>query len=264
VTTAARFAALLADPTGSLVACDYDGTLAPIVEDPGAAVPAPGAVEALARLALRVARVAVVTGRPAGDAVRLGGLERVRGVVVLGLYGAQRWSDGVLVVPDPPPGLAAADSAVVTLLASADPGLWLERKGGSLAVHSRQAADPSGALERLLPVLTALAEQHGLQVVPGRLVLELLPAGAVQPDKGSALSGLVREVAARSVLFIGDDLGDLAAFEVCHRLRAAGVAAWSVAAANHEAPEVAQRADMVVDGPGGVVELLAELAQLLG
>lgn len=262
--TADRFAQLLADPAGALVACDYDGTLAPIVDDPADAVPSPGVVEALAQLAARVAQVAVVTGRPAADAVRLGTLDRVPGVVVLGLYGAQRWSNGVLTAPDPPPGVANAEPVVAAMLAVADPGLRLELKGGSLAVHSRLAGDPQGALERLRPALTAVASEHGLQLVPGRLVLELLPDGSQQPDKGSALSALAAQVAARSVLYVGDDLGDLAAFAVCAQLRADGVDAWSVAAANPEAPQVAARADVVVDGPAGVVGLLSELAQLVG
>jgi trehalose 6-phosphate phosphatase len=259
-----RFAALLADPAGCLIGCDYDGTLAPIVDDPAAAFPATGAVEALVRLASRVARVAVVTGRPAVEAVTLGGLDRVPGLVVFGLYGAQRWAAGVLVAPEPAPGLAGAGRDLMALLAHADSGLRLEAKGGSLAVHSRGASDPRGALESVRADLTAIAARHGLRVAPGRLVLELLPDGARHADKGAALSELVALTGARSLLYLGDDLGDLAAFEVCARLRAAGCPAWSVAAANTEAPQVAAAADVVVDGPGGVVELLSELAQLLG
>jgi trehalose 6-phosphate phosphatase len=57
--------AIVADPGGALVALDYDGVLAPIVPDPDSAVPAPGAIEALRRLAARVGTLAVVTGRPA-------------------------------------------------------------------------------------------------------------------------------------------------------------------------------------------------------
>ncbi len=257
---------LVADPSRALVACDYDGTLAPIVDDPELAFPAPGAVEALAALASRVGLVAVLTGRPAADAVRLGGLDRVPGVVVLGLYGVQRWSAGVLDVPDAPPGLAAAERAAQVLAGRV--GARLEPKGGSFAVHTRQAPDPVGALAELRPALVALAAEHGLQVEPGRYVLELRATGAQHVDKGTALSRLAAALPdghpACSVLFAGDDLGDLAAFDACSRLRTAGTPAWSVAAASPEAPEVAARADFVVDGPTGVVELLAELVQLLG
>ena len=268
MTTGSLLGPLLADPTGALVACDYDGTLAPIVADPGQAYPARGAVEALTVLAGLVGQVAVITGRPAADAVRLGGLEQVPGIVVLGLYGTQRWSDGVLTADDPPPGLAAARAAAGDLLRSADAGVRLEDKGGSFAVHTRQAADPKAELDRLREPLTALAAEHGLLVEPGRHVLELRSATSAVSgsgsDKGAALLRLASELPATSVLFAGDDLGDLAAFEAVKRLRSNGLPAWAVAAASVEAPAVAEAADLVVEGPAGVVELLREIAQLLG
>src|SRR4029077_1807297 len=78
--------ALLADPSHALVAADFDGTLAPIVARPQDARPYPGALPALTALAGAVGTVAVITGRPAPDAVALGGLEAVPGLVVLGHY----------------------------------------------------------------------------------------------------------------------------------------------------------------------------------
>ena len=84
----AGLAALAAEPARALVASDYDGTLAQIVDDPANAVPVPGAVAALTRLATRVGTVAIITGRPAADAVSLGGLGDVPGLIVLGHYGA--------------------------------------------------------------------------------------------------------------------------------------------------------------------------------
>src|SRR2546430_2674998 len=88
--------AVRADPGRALVAVDYDGTLAPIVADPGQARPAPGALDALRRLAGTLGALAIVTGRPAAEVVRLGGLDAVPGLVVAGQYGAERWHDGTL------------------------------------------------------------------------------------------------------------------------------------------------------------------------
>jgi trehalose 6-phosphate phosphatase len=261
VTIASDFAPLLADPAGALVACDYDGTLAPIVADPERAWPAAGAVEALTVLSGRVGQVAVVTGRAALDAVRVGGLDRVPGLVVLGLYGGELWRAGVLDAPAPAPGLAAATTAAAELLRSGDPGVRLESKGGSFAVHTRQAADPGAELDRLRGPLGRIASDHGLQVEPGRYVLELRPRG---PDKGVAVIRLAAELPASSVMYLGDDLGDLPAFDAIRQLRSRGVSAWAVAVDSDEAPEVAQAADLVVDSPAGVVRLLEELGQLLG
>lgn len=256
----AGLAALLAGPARALVACDYDGTLAPIVDHPDLAVPAPGAVEALAALAGLVGAVAVVTGRPAAAAVRLGGLDRVPGLVVLGLYGAQRWLGPAAAGPRPEPGLDAVRAALPDVVSRAPEGTYVEDKGGSLAVHTRRTADPVAALDAVRPALARLAERHGLRLDPGRYVLELRPPGA---DKGLALERLAREAGAGSVLFAGDDLGDLAAFEAVQRLRAAGVPGLAVASASSETPEVADRADLVVDGPAGVVDLLQRLAAAL-
>jgi trehalose 6-phosphate phosphatase len=89
-------------------------------------------------------------------------------------------------------------------------------------------------------------------------VLELRPHGI---DKGAALQGLVAERTAGSVLFCGDDLGDLAAFAAVRSLRASGIPGCAVASASPEATAVAEAADVVVDGPSGVVALLESLAQ---
>jgi trehalose 6-phosphate phosphatase len=259
----AGLAALLADPRRALIGTDFDGTLAPIVPDPAAARALPGAVPALSRLAKAVGTVAVITGRPAADAVAYGGLDAVPGLIVLGDYGGQRWQDGRLTVPDPPPAVQAAREALPGLLgqAGAPEGTWVEDKGNAVAVHTRRAADPEAALRLLSGPLGGLAARLGLAAVPGRMVIELRPPGA---DKGAALTGLARERAADPVVFCGDDVGDLPAFAAVRALRAEGIRGCAVAAASAEAPQVAAAADLVVDGPEGVVALLAAIAAGLG
>lgn len=256
VTDAGRagLTALRADPSRALVALDYDGTLAPVVDRPEDAAPAAGAVAALVALAARVGRVALVTGRPAADVVALGGLAGVRGLVVLGQYGAQRWEDGRLVSPAELPGVGRARAALPALVGPE--GAHVEDKGLSLAVHTRRAPDPAGALARLGPRLRALAAQVGLEAHPGRLVVELRPPGH---DKAAALLELC-DPRPSAVLFAGDDVGDLAAFDAVDRLRAEGVPGLLVCSGSDEGPpELRERADVVVDGPAGVVQLLGAL-----
>jgi len=250
----AGLAALRAQPGRALVALDYDGTLAPVVDRPEDAVPVEGAVEVLASLAARVARVALVTGRPADVVVALGGLADVPGLVVLGQYGAQRWEAGVLSGDDPAPGLTRLRERVPELVAAQ--GAALEDKGLSLVVHTRRAPDPAGALARLRAPLAVLAAEAGLEAHPGRLVIELRPAGH---DKGGALRRLC-EPAPSAVLFAGDDLGDLPAFDAVEALRARGVPGLLVCSASAEGPsQLRERADVVVDGPAGLVALLGAL-----
>ncbi|MGC0315382.1 trehalose-phosphatase [Kitasatospora acidiphila] len=267
----AGLAALLAEPRRALLAFDFDGTLAPIVADPEQAFAHPGAAGVLARLSGRVGTVAVVTGRPALAAVRLGGFAAAPGLdhlVVLGHYGAERWDSttGQLTAPASHPGVAAVRAELPALLASlgVPEGTVVEDKERSLAVHTRRTADPDAVLDRLRAPLADLAAAHGLAVEPGRMVIELRPPGV---DKGAALTELVRERGAGAVLYAGDDLGDLAAFDAVDRLRAAGLPGLLVASGpvTGEPPvrEVAERADLVVPGPGGVVELLDQLGEEL-
>jgi trehalose 6-phosphate phosphatase len=261
-------AALLAKPRTAIVGLDFDGTLAPIVADPEQARAHPDAVPALARLAPKVASIAVITGRPAGVAVRYGGFAGVPGLdhlTVLGHYGAERWDavTGTVTAPAPHPGVAAVRAELPGVLdrAGAWPGTWIEEKGRAVAVHTRRATDPESAFEALRAPLTDLAARHGLVVEPGRLVLELRPPGM---DKGVALAEHVRRTGAGPVLYAGDDLGDLPAYATVERLRADGVPGLLVCSGSTEVTELAERADMVVDGPAGVVHLLRALADQLG
>jgi len=251
--------ALLADPRHALVAADFDGTLAPIVDRPGDARAHPGAVPALTTLAGAVGTLAIITGRPAADAVDLGGFAAVPGLIVIGHYGWQRWQDGQLTAAAATPAVQAARRALPGVLreAGAPDGSWIEDKAHAVAVHTRGTADPEAALRRLRGPLGELAAGLGLTAEPGRFVIELRPPGV---DKGTALTGLAAERAARSVLFCGDDLGDLPAFAAVRSLRAGGIPGCAVASASAESPRVAAEADLVAAGPGGIVALLAGIA----
>jgi len=284
----AGLAALITAPEFALVALDYDGTLSPIVSRPADAVPAPGAVEALRALAERVGTCAIITGRPADAVLELAGLVpagagAARGLArgpatttgngtatpplpnltVLGQYGLQRWdgATGVTSSPDPLPGVAAVRALLPEVLRDAPPGVTVEDKVQALVVHVRRAADPDAALGALAPALHRLAADHGLEAAPGKKVLELRPP---HHDKGRALRELVRERAARSVLVAGDDLGDLPAFDAVDELRATGIAGLTVCSDGPEVPDALRdRADLVVDGPAGVVALLRVLTARL-
>ncbi|SCK06701.1 trehalose-phosphatase [Streptomyces sp. WMMB 322] len=264
-------AAILSEPRRALVAFDFDGTISPIVADPAEARAHPDAVAVLSRLAPHLCAVAVVTGRPAEAAVRqggLGGAEGLEHLTVLGAYGAERWdaATGRLSTAPPPPGVEAVRDELPALLdgLGAPPGTWTEDKGRAVAVHTRRTDDPVAAFELLRAPLHELADRHGLVVEPGRMVLELRAPGV---DKGAALTEHLREVGAGSVLYAGDDLGDLAAFAAVEKLRGEGVPGLLVCSGGGDTgesvPEIADRADVVVDGPAGLVGLLGGLADSL-
>lgn len=259
-------AAIRKSPRDAVLGFDFDGTLAPIVDDPAAARAHPGAAPALARLAPVVGAVVIITGRPAAVAVEYGGFEDIEGLVVLGQYGLERWESGTLTVPEPPPGVAEVRIKLPAILAAAGApeGTYVEDKGHALAVHTRRTPEPQVALDRLRSLLEALAERTGLAVEPGRYVLELRPPGM---DKGVALRAFLSQRYPESlpsgVLFAGDDLGDLAAYDAVDELRAKGVPGVKVCSGSAEVAALAERADLVVDGPEGVVRLVTELAEAL-
>jgi trehalose 6-phosphate phosphatase len=257
--------AVLADPGGALLALDFDGTLAPIVTRPEDARPAPGVREALTALLGRVGCCALVSGRSAEDVARRSSLGDLADLVIAGNYGLEVWRAGALRGPPPAPAIAAARQRLPALLADAPDGVHLEDKTQALVVHTRPAARPVEALEALRGPLAALAAELGLQLVPGRLVLELRPGGV---DKGSAVRELVETCGARSVLYAGDDVGDLPAFAAVRDLRGRGIPGLGVLSADPggagETPgELAGAADLTLPGPAGVVAFLSALAARL-
>jgi trehalose 6-phosphate phosphatase len=259
-------AAIVALPESALMCFDYDGTLAPIVPDPASAIPHPQAVAVLRRLTGYVGTVAIVTGRPARTAVELaafGDVCDLHSLIVLGHYGAERWDadTGRFETPDAPAGLRQARAELPGLLSSL--GLadaHLEEKGLSVAVHVRNTKDPDAAFRRLQKPLQDLAGRCGLAVEPGRRVIELRSPGM---DKGRAVRRLAAERAAGAVAFVGDDLGDLAAFDEVDRLRAEGVPGLLVCSGSAEEDALASRADLIVDGPEGVVRFVAAVVERL-
>ena len=257
--------AVLDDPAHALVALDYDGTLAPIVEDPGLAFVQPGVVAVLRRLTARLGTVAVLTGRPVTQVRRLAGLDGVEGLEdlqLLGQYGVERWdaATGEVVAPEPPEAVAEARAQLSDLLARLGAeSVHVEDKGRALGVHVRRTADPEGEFARLRGPLADFAAEHGLHLEPGKLVLELRAPGT---DKGSALRDLVGKRRARSVVYAGDDLGDLAAYDAVDRLRQLQVLGLLLCV-GAEQPALSDQADLVLDGPAGLVAWLAQLADLL-
>ena len=243
------------DPERCAVILDFDGTLAPIVADPPAATPLPEAATTLGRLARRFGRVAVVSGRPV-DFLR----ERlpVDGVALFGQYGVERF-DGTGVTTAPAAARwcdavrRAADEAERRL-----PGLLVERKGAvAVTLHWRQRPVLEAAATDLG---RSLAAAYGLRLEPGRQALELRPP--LDVDKGTAVEELT--AGASAALFIGDDRGDVAAFDTLSRLVDEGRLAHAVRVAvrSPETPDaLLDRADFAVDGPQGALDLLNRLAQ---
>ena len=259
-----RYAALVDAAASTAVGLDFDGTLAPIVDNPEQAHIHPDAPQVLLDLAGVVRAIAVVTGRPARKALALGGLEDVgreigdagRELYVFGQYGHERWTSTQrrVVSPRPPRGLSGFMRDLPGTLRDAGAAdAFVEDKGLAIAVHTRRLPDPAPAFERLEPRLRDLAERHGMVVEPGRNVIEVRSPGM---DKGVVVRTLAKEVEAGGFLFAGDDLGDVEAFDAVAELRDQGVPTLLVCSASDEESALVALSDVVVHGPDGVLDLL--------
>jgi trehalose 6-phosphate phosphatase len=240
-----------AAPATAAILTDFDGTLSPIVRDPSTARPLPGAVDVLLALAQRFALVGVVSGRP---------VSYLRGHLgddlwLSGLYGLElfdgREAGEVVELPE-----AASWRAVVSDVverAQATFGDAVEPKGLSLTLHFRVQPE-------LGPTVRAWADDEaarsGLVVRAAKASIELHPP--LSADKGVVVERAAAGL--RAVVFLGDDVGDLPAFDALDRLATAGLHTLKVAVSTEEAPvAVLERADVVVDGPEGALALLREL-----
>lgn len=252
----ATHAARLARRAAEVAIClDFDGTIAPIVEDPAAARPLAGIVELLGPLADRYAAAALVSGRPA---THLASHAAAPGVRYLGMYGLEEIIEGRVQVDRrleaARPEVAAARRDLAADPAVLESGAHLEDKRYAVAVHTRRVADPARWAGPVGQAAARVAAAHGLEVVPGRMVWELRPR--VPSDKGDAVRRVAAESGARRLVVAGDDLGDLPAFAVA----AEAGGGLRVAVRSEEAPaELLAAADLIVDGPEGVRELLEHL-----
>ncbi|MGZ5297270.1 MAG: trehalose-phosphatase [Actinomycetota bacterium] len=224
---------------------DIDGTLSPIVERPELAELAAGARPVLARLVARFRVVAAISGRTRDE---LEGLVGVAGVRLIGSYGLAT-------------GSVPAD-VISAVLAAADEveGAWMETKGATIAVHYRATPNANAAGRVLQERLSALAVPARMALAPGKHVVELVPAGL--PLKEGAVERIIHDEGLRAALYAGDDLADLLAFEALDRAREDGRLehAVKIAVRGAETPETLEAAaDVVVDGPAEMVELLATL-----
>jgi trehalose 6-phosphate phosphatase len=185
--------------TSALLVFDFDGTLAPIVDDPADAATPRETAEHLRSL-LRRFRIAIVSGRARQDlAPRLG----FEPTFLVGNHGAEGLADAA------PAGHEAAAAWIRARIAAEAPrlqaaGIRFEDKGQSWTLHYRQAPDPAQAQQAIQALLTPL--HPGLETLAGKCCVNLVLAGA--PTKGHAVQELVARTGAASVVFMGDDATD--------------------------------------------------------
>jgi len=201
----------VAQVTTLLVACDYDGTLAPIVANPHDARPLPAAAGPLCALAdLPATPTALISGRALADLARLSGAPKT--VHLVGSHGSEFDSGFVHPIDDDAKARLSDIIATLRAIVAEFPGTAVEIKPASAALHVRNA-DPAAAAAALNRARAAAAGWDA-QATAGKAVLEF---AVIHTDKGDALDILRDRYHASAVVFIGDDVTDEKAFRRLRR-----------------------------------------------
>jgi trehalose 6-phosphate phosphatase len=233
-----------------LVALDFDGTLAPEVDDPEKARALPEARAAVLRLlAMPNTRVALVSGRALASLIQVSDLPDT--ALLVGSHGIEIRLDSPL---DSLP-LDDAEQQRVELLnlvlgevADSVDQVWLEPKPAGFALHTRLATEFNSRIAHLVARSEASAEVAGLTIREGKNVLEF---SVRSTTKGEAVEHLRQYTNADAVFYAGDDVTDEDAF--------AALGADDLGLKSGDGPTLA---NFRVPGPTQVARALALLADL--
>jgi trehalose 6-phosphate phosphatase len=226
-----------------LLVTDFDGTLSEIGPNPAQSEALPEGLSALRRLAAVFKEVVVLSSRTGDDLARL---IPVRGVRLI--------PDSGLGVPSPSAGAALERfNADAGRMLKDIPGVWLEVKPASTAIHIRHSpVSGQEVLDRLRPLLQA----GNLSGAVGRKVIEVHTPGA---NKGTTLAGLLDEIRPGGLIALGDDENDRPVFDLVSSLNtphlAVGVSSAEVA------PDLFEHCDLIVSGPRAVVSFLQRVVE---
>ncbi len=190
-----------------LIACDYDGTLAPLIDHPAKAEADRAALVALRALVkLSQTHVAVISGRALSDLAQK--LSAVEGVHLVGSHGSEFEPGFASLSFDAPPSLLGRLRESLSSIVASSENCWIEEKPSSFALHYRRASDEEAA-RVLAEAMRGPGTWPEVFVRHGKKVLELSVVGT---DKGRALAQMRQRCGAGAVIFLGDDITDEDAF----------------------------------------------------
>jgi len=238
-------------PDRAALFLDFDGVVAEITERPDDAVPRPEMPALLEELETRLGRVAIVTGRPinfVSDFIPMS-------IDIVGLYGLEWRTHGLHHTLHEAEEWRATMRRLANEAEAAFGADVVEAKGLSLTVHYR------GDLALAEPIrewAEETARATRVDARPAKLSFEIHPP--IHRDKGTAVVELAQDF--DPVAYMGDDLGDLPAFDGLDVLSRRGVSTVRIAVSSEEAPPILlSRADHVVSGPAGAEALIRDLIE---
>jgi trehalose 6-phosphate phosphatase len=238
---------------------DVDGTISWIAPTPDEAVVSPMCRRYLTALVDKLDLVAAISGRSLNEVMGMVGIE---GLVYVGNHGLEAWSRGV---PEMWPG---SEQYVDTITTAIDviksmaniEGLFIENKGLTASIHYRNSPNTEAARSMILSAAESLTNAYNLKVTEGRMVVELRPN--IDVNKGTALKSLIHKYSLSGVIYLGDDVTDVDAFEALHDSGVNGIA---IGVSSNEAPpQLYAKADFVIHGVSEVERFLGWLVDSTG
>jgi len=256
--------ALRQSPFGLIT--DVDGTISPIAPTPQQARGSPLCRRYLTLLCQQIALVAAISGRPAAEAKEM---IDIGGMVYIGNHGLERLiDDHSELTEDARSYPAVVKSAIGELspLLSIE-GIIIENKGITATIHYRGCPDPKLAEKHILAAVQNSPQARKLQVMPGRMAINLLPPVTV--NKGTATLNLIQEYHLHGGIYLGDDVTDIEAFRVIRAApRDLDFQGLAIGITSEETPEtLTKEADFTLKGVSDVerfLEWMSRTAAQLG
>jgi trehalose 6-phosphate phosphatase len=254
-------APIRADPSRAAILLDIDGTIAPIVEMAADARVPENTRQLLVEVARRYAVVACVSGRRASEARAM---VAIGAISYLGAHGSELLRAG-WTEPRLDQELESWAQRIQAFGRESDTAdlrrirVRIEDKATIVAFHWRGTPDEEAA-RAAIDAIAARAQEAGLRTHWGRKVLEVRPP--IRIDKGAGIKSFLADADVDAAMYVGDDTTDLDAFRALVELSDEGQIsrAIRVGVSSEEGPsEITDEADIVVEGTGGVQDLLAAL-----
>lgn len=231
-----------------------DGTVSHIVRHPDMATITDCNCSLLATLGDELVAVGFITGRSVSAIMEKVGLPQL---TYIGSHGLERWEENRVVVPYQVNAYRPNIDTVIDLCKEyLVEGIWIEDKITTISIHYRHVEDHRNVIEKLIPAIQSIAQDHGLRFSVGKMVFEI--RAPLEIDKGIALRELVQKYQLDSVFYLGDDASDVDAMIAAKEIRTTNLCmAIGIGVQSPEMPlELRETADLLVDGVDGVEEFL--------
>lgn len=239
---------------------DVDGTISRTTSSPDEATVSPKCRHYLTILCRKLTLIAAISGRPATQIKEMIGID---GMVYLGNHGLERLGEGDYELAQ---NTKDYSQVIKTVLKELTPslsgeGIIIEDKGITASIHYRLCLEPESVMKRILTAVKSLPQARSLQIMEGKMVINLLPDIGV--NKGTATLKLIKSYNLEGGIYIGDDNTDIDAFKAIHTPQS-DFQGLAIGVISKEMPQdLTKEADLTLNGVADVERFLGWMSEEL-